>query len=103
MMQNSLFDDLEHRSKFFEFHEDNPQVFELWEKLTFEAIKRGYQHIGAALIRELIRWESGIVTTDADYKMPNQWTPYYARLFMQKHPEHAGLFRTRMAKADEEL
>ena len=103
MTQNLLFDDLEHRSKFFEFHDENPHVFKLWEEITFKAIKRGYKHIGAALIRELIRWESGITTTDPEYKMPNQWTPYYARLFMQKHPEYAGLFRTRTAHADEEM
>ena len=103
MTQPTLFDDLEHHSKFQTFHDENPHVFKLWEEITFRAIARGYTHIGAALIRELIRWESGITTTDAEYKFPNGHTPYYSRLFMAKHPEHAGLFRTRTARADEEM
>jgi len=103
MNQSSLFDDIEHNSKFFDFHAENPHVFKLWEELTFRAVGRGYKNIGAALIRELIRWESHIITTGADYKMPNEFTPYYARLFMQKHPEHVGLFRTRTAKADNDI
>jgi len=100
--QATLFD-IAQQSKFEEFHAENPHVFELWEKLTFRAIDRGYKNIGAALIRELIRWETGITTTGSSYKMPNEFTPYYARLFMNTHPQHQGFFRTKTAAADEEM
>lgn len=100
--QPGLFDD-KVQSKFDEFHEANPHVFAMWEKLTFEAINRGYKNIGAALIRELIRWETGLITTGNKYKMPNVFTPYYARLFMKKHPQHKGFFRTASSVADAEI
>jgi hypothetical protein len=99
--QLPLFDQEE--AKFREFHRDNPHVYEMWERFTFEAINKGYQHIGAAMVRERIRWETGITTTGSNYKISNMFTPYYARLFMKKHPEHEGFFRTRAAKADEEM
>ncbi len=98
--QPTLFD--EHESQFHAFHNANPHVYEIWEQLTFKAIGRGYQHIGAALIRELIRWETGITTTDSKYKIPNQFTPHYARLFMRQHPEHQGFFRTKTSVADDD-
>jgi len=102
MKQPELFD-IQTQTRFEAFHEENPHVYEMWKKLTWRAVERGYQHIGAKLIGELIRWETGIMTTGTDYKFPNQWTPYYARKFMKEFPQHEGLFRTRTSKADEEM
>lgn len=76
-------------------HKDNPNVYRLFCKFTFEAIARGRTHLGARLIWERIRWHTTIETTDPDFKLNDWHTPHYARLFMRDYPEHDGLFEIR--------
>ena len=99
--QSTLFD-VETQSRFDAYHAENPQVYAMFERFTLEALRRGANHLGAAAVRERIRWETSVSGNDG-YKFNNVYTPYFARLFVQNHPEHAGVFRTRKAKADDEM
>lgn len=96
-MQLSLYD-----TAFEAYHRANPQVFELFERFTYEKIAQGVTRLGAKAVAERIRWESP-VSGDDGFKLNNNYPAYYARLFMQKHPEHDGLFQTRTSKADKEM
>jgi len=79
---------------FSHFHEDNPGVFNLFKKFTFQIIARGHKHFSADAIVHRIRWESSIETTDKDFKISNNHVMFYGRLFMSMYPEHKELFRT---------
>jgi len=79
------------------FHQKHPEVWDLFEKFTFELIRRGFQHYSARGIWHRIRWETA--TPDpvdpADFKLNDHHTPFYARAFMLRYPNYDGFFRIR--------
>ena len=90
---------LEQRAR--EFHLDNPHVYDLFERFTFEAINAGYRNFSVAAIWERMRWECMIETSDPEFKLNNNHKAYYARWFMRKHPQYDGFFRTRTVHGEE--
>lgn len=78
-----------------EFHESNPHVYEMFSRFAMELVAAGRKRIGARLVWERMRWETMIVTTDAEPKLNDHWPPFYARLFMKDHPELGQVFETR--------
>lgn len=87
--------------KFWDFHEANPGVYAMFEKLAHTAIARGRTRLSARLIIERIRWEVYIeVVTEEEFKLPNAYTPFYARKFMLENPQYDGYFITNPSVAD---
>lgn len=85
--------------KFNQYHRDNPQVYELFKRFTFMAIKRGHNRLSAWMIANRIRWETSIETFSVDeYKISNDYIALYARMFMRDHPEYNGFFKTKEMK-----
>tara|TARA_B100000073_G_scaffold341162_1_gene342057 strand:- start:193 stop:528 length:336 start_codon:yes stop_codon:yes gene_type:complete len=78
-----------------EFHANNPEVYEHFKRLAFKVMQRGFKHYAAYSIMQRIRWEIEIETTGDTFKINNNHTPYYARLFHSDYPEHDGFFHTR--------
>jgi hypothetical protein len=100
-MPNTLFDiEIKPRleAEFDKFHSENPQVYELFKRFTFEAIKKGHSCYSADAILHRVRWETSIMTTDQEFKINNNHVAFYARLFMDDNPEYAGFFETRHRK-----
>ena len=85
--------------KFRIFHEANPEVYELFKRFTFEAMNRGHQQLSAEMIINRIRWETKIITNE-DFKINNDYKPFYSRLFIVEHPQHKDFFRLRQSVAD---
>ena len=80
---------------FMKFHQENPQVWELFKKYAFNAIEEGRKLYSSKLIFEKIRWDSDLASnTWVHFKLPNEFTPYYARLFHAAYPPYRGFFRT---------
>lgn len=87
---------------FEEFHEENPRVYDVMVRLAREYIARtGRRHLGMAQLRERVRWEIAMKTSDPDFKINNNYTPYYARLIMTREPDLDGIFALRRSVADE--
>ena len=87
-------------NRFNDFHEKNPEVYELFVRFTFEAIKRGHKRLSAWMIANRIRWETTIVTVNCDYKISNDYIALYSRKFMKDYPHYDGFFKTkRMTRA----
>ena len=88
-------------AKFAEFHSSNPRVYELFKRFTFEALSHHHQHLSADMILHRVRWETGVMTRDPEgWKINNNWSAFYSRMFMAEFPHHAGFFRTRTSIAD---
>lgn len=85
-----------HVAVFDEWLEQNPLVWELFERFTFEAIAAGMRRYSADAICHRIRWHVEIETCDRDgFKLNNNHVAYLARLFAKKNPKHADFFRLR--------
>ena len=86
-------------TRFKDFHEANPHVYELIKRFTMEAIAAGFKHYGIQSIAERVRWHTAIETEGEALKLNNNHTAYYARMFMDDYPDHEGFFRTRVLTA----
>jgi len=91
-----MIDDL--KDKWWAWHKENPEFYELFKKFTFQAIQKGHRKLSAWLIVNRIRWETMIVTTGNEYKISNDFIALYARLFMHEYPDYKGFFRTKPMK-----
>ena len=89
-------------SNFRKFHGENPIISKLFKQFTFQAIKRGHKKLWSESIINRIRWETSIVYYDKDYKINNNYKPFYSRLFMNEHPDYKDFFYRRSSKADTE-
>ena len=108
--QPNLFEQLqlprnEREARFMRFHSENPIVYRLWDRFTHEALAKGHSRVGSQMIMERIRWETNVELIDArpdnkQLKINDHHAPYYARLWMDKNPEHKGLFSTRTVEGD---
>ena len=91
---------LSQKEQWWLWHKENPHVWELFERFTFEAIGAGHDRLSAWLIINQIRWETTVKTT-GEFKIKNDYIAYYARLFMAMHPKYEGFFKTKRMKDDE--
>jgi len=88
------------KEKWWAWHKENPQIYELFERFTMDAIRKGHKRLSAWLIVNRIRWETMVETTGEDFKISNDFIAYYARLFMALHPEYDGFFKTKQLRRD---
>ncbi len=83
---------------------NNPEVWALFKRFTFELINAGHRHGSSDMILHRIRWETAVKPTrngqaqGRDLKLNNNWTAFLARKFHEDHPEHIGFFRTRQTR-----
>ena len=87
------------KQKFDEWNKENPEVYALFKRFSFEAISKGHKRLSAWMIANRIRWETSIETFSVDeYKISNDYIALYARMFMRDHPEYDGFFKTKEMK-----
>ena len=87
--------------EFKAFHRENPHIYELFKKFTLQSISRGREHFSARTVLHRIRWYTDVETVSPDgFKVNNNWSAFYARLFERDFPEHIGFFRNRESVAD---
>lgn len=58
--------------KFNSYHEQNPQIYQAFERLTLRTIAKGFKHYGAKGIFELVRWHTD-VRADDEFKINNTY------------------------------
>lgn len=82
-------------ARFAEFHDANPLVYELVKKYTFDVLRTGKKSFSMTSIFERIRWYTTIETSGEEFKINQNFIPYYSRMFMADYPEHDGFFSIR--------
>lgn len=103
--------------EFSDFHAKNPQIYAAFCKISRREIARlERQHSGAILLKKLkgylsassvcdeIRNDRSIKTTtlrDTGLKINRNHHAYYARLFMEDHPQYTGVYEVRSIKTSE--
>ena len=89
------------RKKFEQFHSDNPHVYKRFEEMAWKLKAAGINRYSIRTLAEVIRWESTMKTTSDDFKLNNNYVPYYGRLIMATNPNLQGMFELREHKADQ--
>jgi hypothetical protein len=88
--------------RFDEFHAANPHVYEALVRLAREWVQRtGRRQLGMKALFERARWDLVLSTTDPDFVLNNDYTPFYSRLIMARESDLSGLFALRRSTADE--
>jgi len=87
---------------FTEFDQAHPEIWVLFRNATFQVMERGFRNYGAKSILERIRWHTSIEQGSRDFKINNNFAPYYARKFHSNYPEFSGFFRTRTQTSNPE-
>lgn len=82
-------------ARFNKFHDDNPLVYEHFKFYAHQAITAGAKRLSSKFLIERIRWEAMVVTRSVDFRINNDFTSRYSRMFVVDFPMHAELFETR--------
>ncbi len=82
-----------HIEGFLEAYKSAPEVWRAFERITLDLVKRE-RKAGAIDILGKIRWDTN-VEGGLDWKVNNNYAPYYARIFVHKYPQHASFFEFR--------
>jgi hypothetical protein len=82
------------QQRFDRFDAANPQVWEAFQRYTFELLRAGRTAYSSDAILHRIRWDSAIQTSGTPFKISNNHSAYYARKFHAAFPQHDGFFRT---------
>ena len=90
----------ERKEAWWEWHKENPQVWNNFEKYTLEAIATGRKHYSHWAIINRKRWNSEIETNGGEFKISNEYIGFYARLFHARYPEHKDFFRLKQLKEE---
>ncbi|CAB4133894.1 hypothetical protein UFOVP264_59 [uncultured Caudovirales phage] len=77
--------------EFLEFHSSNPHIYANYKSEILKAIDSGRKVYSISMITEQNRW-------DRKYSINNNHRAYYARLFIEEHPQYQGFFRLRPIK-----
>lgn len=97
--QMGLFTGSDTREQFLQFHAQYPIVYSLFKRFALRLLKAGHKKIGSKMIIERIRWEVTTNSIDEEgFKINNNYTPHYSRLFMKDHPQYGDCFYTKNLK-----
>jgi hypothetical protein len=77
--------------EFLDYHSAHPEVYEHYKLEILNAIASGRDLYSSKIINEHNRW-------DRNYKISNNHTAYYARIFVEENPQYKGFFRFRPIK-----
>ena len=83
------------------FHDEHPDVWDLFVRFSFEKIRQGFPHYSADSVMHRVRWETGAGDSEG-WKINNNYVALYARRFMRAYPAHRGFFRTRKQKSEDQ-
>jgi hypothetical protein len=87
--------------RFVAFNAANPHVYETLRKMALAAKRAGRQRGGVKAMLEVLRWSS-ITTRGEDWKINNDFAPFYSRLLKRNNPELVDFFADRESEADNE-
>ena len=89
--------------KFKDLHKNKPEIYEEFCEDSKSLIARGYKQYSAYGVMHIVRfsvWKEGVnMKPEEEFKISNNMTPFYARLFMRDNPEHDEFFITKPIKS----
>lgn len=96
-MQLDLFTPDPKQAKFERYHAENPDIWNHFKEATFALIKVGRKHFSADAILHSIRFNT-VLRGGTDFKINNNYSSMYSRMFTSNFPEHKDFFEQRILK-----
>ncbi len=86
------------REDFIRFHNAHPEFWKVFVGHTVRLRNRGFKRYSARTLIELIRFHAdvGDIKRLTGFKINNNHTPFYARVFSLLYPECGGFFSMRI-------
>lgn len=81
--------------KFWEYHTNNPQIYELFARYSHDAKNAGWSCISHWLIINRVRWSRTVEVRTKDFKISNDFIAFYPRLLIYNEPIFDGFFTLR--------
>jgi hypothetical protein len=97
MSQLNLFEIDPKQVKFEKYHSANPEIWQQFKNATFTLIRVGRKHFSADAILHSIRFNTAI-RGGKDFKINNNYSSMYSRMFSANFPEHKEFFEQRILK-----
>lgn len=93
----------EMRQQFDEFIEKHPEMWaEFVRYCRTLKFTRGFKHYSARTIISVMRFHSDVDSRPGDqFKINNNWSPYFARKLIEEDARFAGFFEFRKVKGEE--
>lgn len=86
---------------FWEFHRENPHVYDRLQAMALDIKSKGQRKIGMAMLFEVLRWEFLMSTASNEpFKLNNNYKAYYSRLLESSNAALEGMFTKRSSDAD---
>lgn len=79
-------------NRFCAYIREHRSVWLKFQNYALQLIDSGQTTIGAKKIFEDLRYDPELEKQMGKFKAPNEFTAYFARLFILKFPEHSGKF-----------
>lgn len=83
------------KKEMWKFHRKYPYVYDMFEEVVMDLISLGHKNYSSDAILHHIRFTINKPRPENEFKINNNYTPYYARYFIYLHPENEGFFETR--------
>ena len=81
---------------FHEYLQENLRVYTTMEKMIMQLPVR-HNHYGIDMIAGAVRWHSAVHEAGTEFKISNNATPYFARVFHFQHPNRR-IFRMKLTR-----
>lgn len=101
MHQLSLLGPPTSREQFEAYHAAHPEVLREMIRLAYEVRTAGHNRCGIDLLLARVRWYFWVERghpSDEEFKINNNFKPFYARLIMKESPDLGGFFELRAMK-----
>lgn len=79
------------------YHRATPDIYATICRFADEAIRSGREHLSIGMLSERLRWYTTVEARGRvdGFKLNNNYRAFYARLWLQDHPERPDFFETR--------
>lgn len=83
--------------RFEAYHAENPHVYQQFKTFALQSAARRPRFSARAIFHRM-RWQSMIEGND-EFKINNNYSPYYARMFEDEYPDMEGFFEKRKVQS----
>ena len=88
------------QDQFTKYDQEHPEVYRYLLTLCRNVRERGFTRYAISPLVELVRWHFRIERGENEFKIQNDFKPWYARKIAQENPEFSDFFTFRPIRSN---